>query len=71
MQNWIPFTCGTKTGIEIFEKIKLKKQIETRVNQRLNIELTCETKTGIGNFEEKNELEKELELWVNWRLTDS
>jgi len=60
-----------KLELRFLKKIKLKKQIETRVNQRLNIELMCETKTGIGNFEEKNELEKELELWVNWRLTDS
>jgi hypothetical protein len=29
----------------------LKKKIETRVNRRLNLELGCETKTGIGNFE--------------------
>ncbi len=60
-----------KLELRFLKKIKLKKQIETRVNQRLNIELMCETKTGIGNFEEKNELEKELELWVNWILTDS
>jgi hypothetical protein len=64
--------CRTKTGIKIFEKNKIEKNLEMRVNPRLNLELTCETKTGIGNFGgKKKQTGKELELWVNWRLTDS
>jgi hypothetical protein len=47
-----------KLELRFLKKIKLKKQIETRVNQRLNIELTCETKTGIGNFEKKKQTGK-------------
>ncbi len=47
-----------KLESRFLKNIKLKKQIEMRVNQRLDIELTYETKTGIGNFEIKTNWEK-------------